>query len=104
MTTDISHLTLEQKASLLSGRDFWSTKPIDEAGIPSLVLTDGPHGIRRQAGTPTTSGSTTASPRPASPRPSRSAPAGTPRSPRGSAPPSAGKAAPSASRWCSDPA
>ena len=50
MTTDISHLTLEQKASLLSGRDFWSTKPIDEAGIPSLVLTDGPHGIRRQAG------------------------------------------------------
>ena len=50
MTTDISHLTLEQKASLLSGRDFWSTKPIEEAGIPSLVLTDGPHGIRRQAG------------------------------------------------------
>ena len=50
MTADISHLTLEQKASLLSGRDFWSTKPIEEAGIPSLVLTDGPHGIRRQAG------------------------------------------------------
>ena len=50
MTTDISNLTLEQKASLLSGRDFWSTKPLDEAGIPSLVLTDGPHGIRRQAG------------------------------------------------------
>ncbi|WP_127473291.1 glycoside hydrolase family 3 C-terminal domain-containing protein [Microbacterium sulfonylureivorans] len=50
MTTDISHLTLEQKASLLSGRDFWSTKSLEEAGIPSLVLTDGPHGIRRQAG------------------------------------------------------
>ena len=50
MTTDISNLSLEQKASLLSGRDFWSTKPLSEAGIPSLVLTDGPHGIRRQAG------------------------------------------------------
>jgi len=50
MSIDISQLTLEQKASLLSGRDFWSTKEIAEAGIPSIVLTDGPHGIRRQAG------------------------------------------------------
>ncbi|MDQ0733282.1 glycoside hydrolase family 3 C-terminal domain-containing protein [Arthrobacter sp. B1I2] len=48
MTADISLLTLKQKASLLSGKDFWTTKSIDEAGIPSIVLTDGPHGIRRQ--------------------------------------------------------
>ncbi|OAD97628.1 glycoside hydrolase family 3 C-terminal domain-containing protein [Arthrobacter sp. OY3WO11] len=48
MTADISSLTLEQKASLLSGKDFWTTKSIDDAGIPSIVLTDGPHGIRRQ--------------------------------------------------------
>ncbi|MDY0985039.1 glycoside hydrolase family 3 C-terminal domain-containing protein [Microbacterium sp. CFBP9023] len=48
MTVDISTLTLEQKASLLSGQDFWSSQPIPEAGIPSIVLTDGPHGIRRQ--------------------------------------------------------
>lgn len=47
-TPDLSSLTLEQKASLLSGKDFWSTKSIDEAGIPSIVLTDGPHGIRKQ--------------------------------------------------------
>ncbi|MEY9211800.1 glycoside hydrolase family 3 C-terminal domain-containing protein [Thermobifida halotolerans] len=47
---DLDALTLEQKASLLSGRDFWTTKAVEEAGIPSIVLTDGPHGIRRQAG------------------------------------------------------
>jgi len=47
---DLTSLTLEQKASLLSGRDFWTTKPLDAAGVPSLVLTDGPHGIRLQAG------------------------------------------------------
>ncbi len=50
MTVDISTLTLEQKASLLSGQDFWSSQPIPEAGVPSIVLTDGPHGIRRQDG------------------------------------------------------
>jgi beta-glucosidase len=50
MRFDLSALTLEQKASLLSGADFWSTKSLPEAGIPSIVLTDGPHGVRRQAG------------------------------------------------------
>ncbi|SEG92690.1 beta-glucosidase [Thermomonospora echinospora] len=47
---DPADLTLEQKASLLSGLGFWATKPIDEAGVPSIVLTDGPHGIRMQDG------------------------------------------------------
>ncbi|TQS25490.1 glycoside hydrolase family 3 C-terminal domain-containing protein [Microbispora sp. KK1-11] len=46
----LNALTLEQKASLLSGRDFWTTKPLDEAGIPSITLCDGPHGVRREAG------------------------------------------------------
>jgi beta-glucosidase len=45
---DLDGLTLEEKAALLSGRDFWSTKPVD--GLPAVVLTDGPHGVRRQAG------------------------------------------------------
>jgi beta-glucosidase len=42
-------LSLEQKAALLSGRDFWSTQAFGAAGVPSVVLTDGPHGVRRQA-------------------------------------------------------
>ncbi|HEX2953394.1 MAG TPA: glycoside hydrolase family 3 C-terminal domain-containing protein, partial [Bacillota bacterium] len=39
-------LTLEEKVSLLSGKDFWGTVPIERLGIPSLVMTDGPHGVR----------------------------------------------------------
>ena len=39
---------LAAKAALLTGRDFWSTREGD--GIRSLVLTDGPHGVRRQDG------------------------------------------------------
>ncbi len=46
--TDPAHLPLERKAALLSGQDFWSTAPIEEAGLPAVVLTDGPHGVRRQ--------------------------------------------------------
>ena len=49
-TPALEHLSLEQKAALLSGRDFWSTQPLDAAGVLSIVLTDGPHGVRRQAG------------------------------------------------------
>ena len=45
----LSRLTLEEKASLCSGRDFWSTKPIERLGIESYVLTDGPHGLRKQS-------------------------------------------------------
>ncbi|WP_210479590.1 glycoside hydrolase family 3 C-terminal domain-containing protein [Naasia sp. SYSU D00948] len=47
---DLTALTLEEKASLLSGASFWVTKPIDEAGIPAMTLTDGPHGVRLQSG------------------------------------------------------
>ena len=45
-----SDLTVEEKAALLSGRDFWSTQPLDRVPVASVVLTDGPHGVRRQAG------------------------------------------------------
>ncbi len=45
----IDQLTLKEKASLVTGKDFWQTKNIDKAGIPSAFLSDGPHGVRRQA-------------------------------------------------------
>jgi beta-glucosidase len=45
----ISQMTLEEKASLCSGLDFWHLKGIERLGIPSLMVTDGPHGLRKQA-------------------------------------------------------
>ena len=40
-------LTTEEKASLCSGKDFWHTKSIEEKGVPGILMTDGPHGLRR---------------------------------------------------------
>ena len=44
----ISKMTLEEKASLCSGADFWHTKEIARLGIPSMMMSDGPHGLRKQ--------------------------------------------------------
>ena len=46
----ISQMTLEEKAGLLSGSDFWHTKGVDRLGIPEVMLCDGPHGLRKQEG------------------------------------------------------
>ena len=44
----ISKMTLEEKASLMSGKDFWQTMEIGHLGISNMFLADGPHGIRKQ--------------------------------------------------------
>jgi len=44
----LSELTLEEKASLCLGSDFWHTAPVERLGIPSIMVSDGPHGLRAQ--------------------------------------------------------
>lgn len=44
----LSKMTLEQKASLCSGADFWHTEAIAELGLPAIMVSDGPHGLRKQ--------------------------------------------------------
>ncbi len=44
----ISKLTLEEKAGLCSGGDFWHTKAVERLGVPALMMSDGPHGLRKQ--------------------------------------------------------
>lgn len=41
-------MTLEEKAGLCSGGDFWHTKQVERLGIPSMMVSDGPHGLRKQ--------------------------------------------------------
>lgn len=45
----IKQMSLEEKASLCSGLNFWNTKPIERLNILSIMMTDGPHGLRKQS-------------------------------------------------------
>ena len=44
----LKQMTLEEKASLCSGETFWLTKAIERLGVPSVRVSDGPHGLRRE--------------------------------------------------------
>lgn len=44
----MSKLSVKQKASLCSGYDFWRTQRLPINNVPSIMMTDGPHGLRKQ--------------------------------------------------------
>ncbi len=43
----IQQMTLEEKAALVTGASPWSTVPVERLGVPKMVVSDGPHGLRR---------------------------------------------------------
>ena len=46
----VSKMTLEEKAAMCSGADFWHTKKVERLDIPTVQVSDGPHGLRTQGG------------------------------------------------------
>ena len=44
----VSKMTLEEKAGLCSGEDFWHTKAVERLNIPAIMMSDGPYGLRKQ--------------------------------------------------------
>ena len=44
----VSQMTLEEKAGMCSGLDFWHLKSVERLGIPEVMVSDGPHGLRKQ--------------------------------------------------------
>ncbi len=45
-----AQLTLEEKTRMVAGKDFWHLHGVDRLGLPSIMVTDGPHGLRKQTG------------------------------------------------------
>jgi len=46
----LSQLTLAEKAALTSGSGFWWTRAVERLGVPAIMVSDGPHGLRAQPG------------------------------------------------------
>ena len=46
----VGKMTLSQKAELCSGKNFWETVGFSDLGVPSISMSDGPHGVRKQVG------------------------------------------------------
>ena len=44
----LAEMTVEEKCSLLQGKNDWYTVPVERLGIPSVMVSDGPHGLRKQ--------------------------------------------------------
>jgi beta-glucosidase len=49
-TARLAELTLEEKVALCAGSDHWHTAPVPRQGIPAVMVSDGPHGLRRERG------------------------------------------------------
>ena len=43
----LNQMTLEEKAALCTGASMWTTVPVERLGVPAIMMTDGPHGVRR---------------------------------------------------------
>ena len=46
----LQQLSLPEKASLCLGADFWHTAAVERLGVPGVLVSDGPHGLRAQPG------------------------------------------------------
>ena len=46
----VAQMTLKEKASMCSGKDFWRLESVRRLGVPQVMVADGPHGLRKQAG------------------------------------------------------
>ena len=44
----VARMSLEEKAGLCSGADFWHTKAVERLEVPAMMVSDGPHGLRTQ--------------------------------------------------------
>jgi beta-glucosidase len=47
--TILDQMTLDEKAALCTGASMWTTVPVERLGVPAIMMTDGPHGVRRSS-------------------------------------------------------